>query len=62
MSQSGNRFGVNVYQGLNGKDYGRSIAPEYIEYVINNSQGVFQQKTKNYSHVLGNIEVIVNNY
>jgi len=60
MQPSGNRFGVNIYEGLNGKDYGRSIAPQYVEDVISSTKPVYQPRTGNYSHVLGNVEVIVN--
>ena len=60
MQPSGNRFGINIYEGLNGEDYGRSIAPQYVEDVINSVKPVFQPRTGNYSYALGNVEVIVN--
>ncbi|MPM36743.1 hypothetical protein SDC9_83345 [bioreactor metagenome] len=60
MQPSGNRFGINIYEGLNGEDYGRSIAPQYVEDVINSAKPVFQPRTGNYSYALGNVEVIVN--
>ena len=60
MQPSGNRFGPNIYQGLNGKDYGRSIAPQYVEEVINSTEAVFQPETGNFVHTLGTVKVIVN--
>ncbi len=60
MQPSGNRFGPNVYQGLNSKDYGRSIAPQYVEDIINSTEGVFQPETGNFVHKLGTVKVIVN--
>jgi len=58
----GKRFGpyIYIYQGLNGKDYGRSIAPQYVEDVISSTQPEYQHRTGNYSHKLGDVEVIVN--
>ena len=60
MQPSGNRFGPNIYQGLNAKDYGRSIAPQYVEEVINSTKAVFQPETGNFVHTLGTVKVIVN--
>ena len=34
MQPSGNRFGPNIYQGIDGPDYGRSVAPQFVEDVI----------------------------
>ena len=60
MQPSGNRFGPNIYQGINGKDYGISISPKYVEDVINASPAIFQPETGNFIHTLGSVEVVVN--
>lgn len=58
MQPSGNRFGSNIVQA--GGDYGRSIAPQYVEDVINSTKPVFQPETGNYVHTSGSVKVIVN--
>ena len=60
MQPSGNRFGINIYEGINGKDYGRSIAPQFVEDIIRSTEPVYQPRTGNYSYALGNVEVILN--
>jgi hypothetical protein len=40
-------------------DYGRSVAPRFVEYVIQHSKGELQENG-NISHVLGDLQVIVN--
>jgi hypothetical protein len=61
MQPSGNRFSVNVERagGAVG-DYGRSIAPQYIELVIMLTEAVYNPKTRVYSHSSGSVEVILN--
>jgi len=59
MQPSGNRFGPNITQGY-GTDYGRSIAPQYVEDIINSTKGIFQPETGNYVHHHGTVKVIVN--
>ena len=58
MQPSGNRFGPNIYQA--GGDYGRSIAPNYVEDVIKSSTRVYQPETGNYVYSSGTVKVIVN--
>ncbi len=60
MQPSGNRFGPNIYQGLGGKDYGRSISPQFIEDVISSTKPIYQPETGNFVHTLGTVKVIVN--
>lgn len=60
MQPSGNRFGPNIYQELNGVDYGRSIGPQYIEDVINSSKAIFQPETGNYVYTSGTVKVVLN--
>ncbi len=59
MQPSGNRFGPNITQGY-GTDYGRSIAPQYVEDIINSTKGIFQPETGNYVHHFGTVKVVVN--
>ncbi|NMC57434.1 MAG: hypothetical protein GYA50_09465 [Eubacteriaceae bacterium] len=59
MQPSGNRFGPNIYQGLNGKDYGRSVAPQFVEDVINSSKPILQQNG-NLAYISGTVKVITN--
>ena len=60
MQPSGNRFGPNIYQGINGKDYGRSISPKYIESIIDSSIPIYQPSTGNYEYISGTVKVITN--
>ncbi|MGH7489627.1 MAG: hypothetical protein ACREMY_29100, partial [bacterium] len=46
-----------IYQSGGGYDYGRSVAPQYVEEVIQNSPGV-PQLNGNISHQLGTLQVI----
>src|SRR5579875_2149029 len=57
MQPSWNRFGHQVTTA--GGDYGRSVSPNYVNHVIDNSRGVLQENG-NYSHTLGSLQVIVN--
>ena len=57
MQPSWNRFGHQVTTA--GGDYGRSVSPNYVNHVIDNSEGVLQENG-NYSHTLGSLQVIVN--
>ena len=59
MQPSGNRFGPNITQGY-GTDYGRSIAPQYVEDIINSTKGILQPETGNYVHHFGTVKVVVN--
>ena len=61
MQPSGNRFGANITQGY-GTDYGRSIAPQYVEDIINSTKGIFQPETGNYVHHFGTVKVVVNQH
>lgn len=58
MQPSGNRFGPSIYQA--GGDYGRSIAPNYVDDVINSSTPIYQPETGNYVHSSGTVQVITN--
>lgn len=60
MQPSGNRFGPNIYQDSATETYGRSIAPQYVEYVINSTNPIFQSETGNYIYRLGTVCVAVN--
>jgi len=53
------RFGPNITQGY-GTDYGRSIAPQYVEDIINSTKGILQPETGNYVHHFGTVKVVVN--
>ena len=58
MYPSMNRFGVNVNRF--GGSYGRSITPDFVEYVISSTKGM---KSKgNYLHTLGDVTVVLNKY
>lgn len=59
IQPSGNRFGVYIYQGLDGVDYGRSVAPKFIEYVIRNSEPAVQENG-NLLYKSGTLSVITN--
>jgi hypothetical protein len=60
MQPSGNRYpsGHSIEQA--GGDYGRSVAPTYVEYVIRSTTGVFQPSTGNYIHTSGSLSVVLN--
>ena len=57
MQPSGNRFGPNIYQARG--DYGRSVAPIYVEEVLNTVKPTIQQNG-NLSYISGTLEVITN--
>ena len=61
MQPSGNRYGSNIYQAssASSNNYGRSVAPAYVEYVIQNGVPTFQADGI-VSYVLGTLEVITN--
>ena len=59
MQPSGNRFGPNIYQGINGSNYGRSIAPQYVEYIIATTKSQ-PQDNGNLSYQSGTIQIITN--
>lgn len=50
-----------IYQGSSAPsyNYGRGVAPEYIEYVINSEAPVIQENG-NLSYVPGSLQVITN--
>ncbi|MDR2168481.1 MAG: hypothetical protein LBE35_11645 [Clostridiales bacterium] len=61
MQPSRRRFGVNVELAGGGRgNYGRSIAPHYIEMVILSTKAVYNPEKETYSHSSGSIEVILN--
>ena len=57
MQPSGNRYGSQITQA--GGDYGRSVAPEYIEQVIRDAKPVVQENG-NLSYISGSLQVITN--
>ncbi|WP_196601649.1 hypothetical protein [Pectinatus frisingensis] len=57
MQPSGNRYGSSITQA--GGDYGRSVAPEYIEQVIKEVKPVLQENG-NLSYTPGSLQVITN--
>ena len=57
MQPSGNRFGPYIYQA--GGDYGRSVAPQYVEDVLSTVDPVLQDNG-NLSFKSGTLEVITN--
>ena len=60
LQPSGNRFGPNIYQGLNGFDYGRSVAPQFVEDIIQTVKPVLQENG-NLAYTSGSIKVITSN-
>ena len=56
---SGNRFGPNIYLGLYGEDYGRSVAPQFVEDVIH-SVKPFIQDNGNLVYISGTVKVVTN--
>lgn len=61
MQPSGNRYGTNIYQASSayGNNYGRSVAPQYIEDVIRSTAPVIQENG-NLSYISGTLQVITN--
>ena len=59
MQPSGNRFGPNIYLGLYGEDYGRSVAPQVVEDVIH-SVKPFVQNNGNLVYISGTVKVVTN--
>ena len=57
MQPSGNRYGSSITQA--GGDYGRSVAPQYVEDVINSMKPVLQENG-NLSYTSGSLQVITN--
>lgn len=57
MQPSGNRYGSPITQA--GGDYGRGVAPEYIEQVIKDVKPVLQENG-NLSYTSGSLQVITN--
>lgn len=53
-----NRFGLNILPFPDG-DYGRSISPAYVEYVISEAEPIFQEDYGNYKYILGDLEIIL---
>ena len=58
MQPSGNRFGPSIIQA--GGVEGRSIAPAYVEYVIQHATPIYQPNTGNTRYQLGDVEVYLN--
>jgi len=54
-SEFGNRFRIPDSSG-------RSIAPNYVNYVIDSSNPVYQARTGNFLYTNGNIQVVTNKY
>lgn len=61
MQPSGNRFGCNIYQGLNGMTYGRSISPNTVEYILRTVSPI-KINDNNLLYKNGSIEIITNTY
>ena len=60
MQPSGNRYGSNIYQG-GSTDYGRSVSPNWVEYVINNPDTPpITQGNGNILYTNGTVDVITN--
>ena len=67
MQPSGNRFWTGgqdggmpqIRQSGQGFDYGRSVAPQFVEDAISSSQGVLQPNG-NYSYTSGSLQIILN--
>ena len=59
MQPSGNRFGPNIYQGMNGRDYGRSISPTFVEHIIRTVTPTIQENG-NLMYASGDVRVITN--
>ena len=57
MQPSGNRYGSSITQA--GGDYGRSVAPQYVEDVINSVKPIVQENG-NLKYVGGSLEVVTN--
>jgi hypothetical protein len=57
MQPSGNRYGSSITQA--GGDYGRSVAPQYVEDVIKSTKPVLQANG-NLSYTSGSLQVITN--
>ena len=57
MHPSGNRFGANIYQA--GGDYGRSVAPQFVEDVLSSVKPILQENG-NLSYKSGTVEIITN--
>ena len=61
LQPSGNRFGPNIYQGLNGGNYGRSVAPQFVEDILETVKPVLQENG-NLAYTSGSIKVITIKY
>ncbi|GAB6086705.1 hypothetical protein [Alkaliphilus crotonatoxidans] len=57
MQPSGNRYGSQIT--LAGGDYGRSVAPQYVEDVLNSTAPIIQSNG-NLSYTSGSLRVITN--
>lgn len=57
MQSSGNRYGSPITQA--GGDYGRGVAPEYINQVIKDVKPVLQENG-NLSYTSGSLQIITN--
>ncbi|WP_156922462.1 hypothetical protein [Cohnella thermotolerans] len=57
MQPSGNRYGSQITQA--GGDYGRSVSPNFVEYVIQNTKPVVQENG-NLSYTSGTLQIITN--
>ena len=61
LQPSGNRFGPNIYQGLNGGNYGRSVAPQFVEDILETVKPVLQENG-NLAYTSVSIKVITIKY
>ena len=52
LQPSGNRFGPNMYQRLNGGDYGRSVAPQFVEDILETVKPVLQENGNLHIHLV----------
>lgn len=60
MQPSGNRYGKNIYQA-GSTDYGRSVSPYWVEYVINNPDAMPGiQPNGNIEYTNGSVTIITN--
>ncbi len=62
MQPSGNRFTVGDAIVQAGGVSGRSVAPQFVEDVLNSAKPVFQSATGNFIYTSGTIRIITNEY
>ena len=62
MQPSGKRFTVGDAIVQLGGASGRSVAPQWVEYIIHSVKPIYQPATGNYVYTLGTVSVITNEY